>query len=111
MNRRLDPIALAEQQVAEARTAAFAEYEAARARVRRRVRSPVFIGGVLLGAVALGYVVLARGKRRRRVDPGSEGAWTLAAKTVQVLVPLLMALVSTTRAARRSRAKISGSAR
>lgn len=111
MNRRVDPIALAEQQVAEARTAAFAEYEAARARVRRRVRSPVFIGGVLLGAVALGYLALALRKRKRRVGPGSQDAWTLAAKTVQVLVSLLMALVSTTRAARKSRAKIRGAAR
>jgi hypothetical protein len=111
MNERSDPIALAERQVAEARTAALAEFEAARARVRRRVVSPVVIGGVLLGAVALGYLAFAHGKRRRRGDPGNPDAWVLAAKTVRVLVPLLMAFASVTRSARAHRAEISGTAR
>ncbi len=111
MNRRADSIALAEQQVAEARLAAFAEYDAARARVRRRVRSPVVIGGVLLGAVALGYLAFRYGKRRRRADSSNPDAWALAARTVRVLAPLLVALVSATGAARGRRAEISGTAR
>ena len=103
MNNRSDSIERAEQQVAEARTAVLAEYDAARAKLRRRVGSPVFIGGVLLGAIALGYVALGRGKRP--VDPGSRGTWLPVVKTVQVLLPLLLALNSATRAARGHRAE------
>ena len=113
MNKRSDPIVLAEQQVAEARTAALAECQAARAKLRCHMgsRSPVFIGGVLLGAIALGYLALGRGKPKRLADPGSQGAWARAGKTVQVLLPLLMALNSATKAAHRPRANISGTAR
>jgi hypothetical protein len=111
MNKRCDSIALAEQQVAEARTAVLAEYQAARAKLRHRMGSPVFIGGVLLGAVALGYLALGCGKPKRLADPGSLGAWARVGKTVQVLLPLLMALNSATKAAHRPRANISGTAR
>ena len=110
MNKRSDSIVLAEQQVAEARTAALAEFQAARAKLRRRMGSPVFIGGVLLGTIALGYLVPGRGKPKRFVYPGSPGAWSRAVKTVQVLLPLLMALNSATKAARRPRANFSGTA-
>jgi hypothetical protein len=73
MNKRSDSIVLAEQQVAEARTAVLAEYQTARAQLRRHMgsRSPVFIGGVLLGAIALGYLALGRGKPKRLVYQGS----------------------------------------
>ena len=111
MNKRSDSIVLAEQQVAEARTVALAEYQAARAQLHRRMGSPVFIGGVLLGAIALGYLALGRGKPKRLVYPGSPGAWSRAVKTVQVLLPLLMALHPATKAAHRPRANISGIAR
>jgi hypothetical protein len=111
MNKRSDSIVLAEQQVAETRTAALAEYQAARAKLRRRTGSPVFIGGVLLGAIALGYLALGRGKPKRPVYPGSPAAWSRVVKTVQVLLPLLMALNSATKAAHRPRANISGTAR
>jgi hypothetical protein len=111
MNKRCDSIALAEQQVAEARTAVLAEYQAARAKLRHRMGSPVFIGGILLGAIALGYLALGCGKPKRLADPGSPGAWARAGKTVQVLLPLLMALNSATKAAHRPRANISGTAR
>jgi hypothetical protein len=109
--KRSDSIVLAEQQVAEARTAALAEYQAARAELRRRTSSFVFMGSVLIGAIALGYLVLGRGKQKRRVDPGSPGAWSQVVKTVQVLLPLLTALNSATKAARRPRANISETAR
>ncbi len=102
---------MAEQQVAEARTAALAECQAARAKLRRRMGSPVFIGGVLLGAIALGYLALGRGKPKRLVCPESPGAWSQALKTVQVLLPLLMALTSEPKTARRPRADIGGAAR
>jgi len=67
MNRRSDSVVLAEQQVAEARTAAIAEYQAARANLRRRMGSPVFIGGVLIGAI-VGYLALGRGKPKCHVS-------------------------------------------
>src|ERR1017187_8160099 len=108
MNERSDSIVLGEQQVAEARTAALAEYQAARAKLRRRMGSPVFIGGVLLGAIALGYLAPGRGKPKRPVYTERPGAWSRAGKTVQVLLPLLMALHSATKAAHRPRANISG---
>jgi hypothetical protein len=111
MNKRSDSIVQAEQQVAEAWTAALDEYQAARAKLRRRMSSPVFIGGVVLGAIALGYLALGRGKPKRPVDPGSPGAWPRAVKTVQVLLPLLMALNSAAQAAPRPRANINGKAR
>ena len=111
MNKRSDSIALAEQRVAEARTAALAEYHAARAKLLRRMGSPVFIGGVLVGAVALGYFASGRGKPKRLVEPGSLGAWSRVVETVQVLLPLLMALNSAAKPARRPRANPSGTAR
>jgi hypothetical protein len=109
MNKCSDSIVLAEQQVAEARTAVLAECQAARAKLRCHMgsRSPVFIGGVLLGAIALGYLALGRGKPKRLVYQRSPGAWTRVGKTVQVLLPLLTALNSATKAAHRPRANIS----
>jgi len=111
MNKRSDSIALAEQQVAEARTAALDEYRAARAKLRRRLGSPVFIGGVLLGAVALGYLAIGRGRPKRLVYPESRSAWWRVARTAQILLPLLIALDSATRPARRPGADISGTER
>ena len=102
MSSRSDPIALAERDVAEARQAAFAEYEAAQARARRLVISPVFVGGVLLGAAALGYLAYRRVRSKRRADPAGPDAWTLAINTGQIMVPLLVAFVSAITAARRA---------
>ena len=108
MNTRSDSIALAEQQVAEARTAVLAEYQAARTKLNRRTASPLFIGGVLLGAIALGYFATGRGKPKRPVYLERPGAWSRAVNTVQVLLPLLMALGAVTRPARRPGADIDG---
>ena len=111
MNKRSDSILLAEQQVAEARTAALDEYQAARAKLRRRLGSPVVIGGVLLGAIALGYLALGRGRPKRPVHAESPGVWWRVVQTAQVLLPLLIALDSATKPARRSGAGISGTDR
>ena len=93
-----------------ARTAALEEYQAARANLHRRVGSPMFIGGVQLGATALGYLVLRRGKTRTTgpVEPVRPGLWSQVVTTAQVLLPLLMALNSAIAAARRPRASSSG---
>lgn len=98
MNKRLESIVLAEQRVAEAQAAVLAEYQAAQAKLNRRIGSSAVIGGVLLGAVALGYLALGRGKPKR---PGGAGAWSCVVKTVQVLLPLLVALKSVTKPVRR----------
>ena len=111
MNKSADSIVLAEQQVVEAQTAVLADYQAVRANLNRRIGSPVFIGGVLLGAVALGYLALGRGKPKRAVYAERPGAWSQAAKTVQVLLPLLMALNSASKVARRPRANANGTTR
>ena len=111
MNRRPDSIVLAERQVAEARAAALDEYLAARAKLRRRLGSPVFIGGVLLGAIALGYLALGRGRPKPPVYPESRSAWWGVARTAQVLLPLLIALDSATKPARRPGADSSGTER
>jgi len=108
MSKPGDSIALAELRVAEARTAALAEYEAARADLRRRMSSPVFIGGVLLGVIALGYFTLGRGKRSARAE-GSAASSGLV-KTMQVLLPLWIALGSATKAARKPGTGISRTA-
>ena len=93
-SRADDPIALLEQEVAEARAAAFAELRAARAKVRRVALSPWVIGGALLGAAALGYLAFGYARARRRAEPGRPDGWTLAFKTGQMVVPLLVALTS-----------------
>ena len=89
-----DPIALAEQEVVQARAAAFAELRAARAKVRRVALSPWVIGGALLGAAALGYLAFGYARARRCAEPGRPDGWTLAFKTGQMVVPLLVALTS-----------------
>ena len=106
MNTHSDPVALAAPQGAEARTAVRAEYHAVRANLHRRAGSPVFIGSVLLGAIALGYFATRRGKAKRPVRSASPGAWSRALNTAQVLLPLLLALGAATRPARRPGAGI-----
>jgi hypothetical protein len=111
MNRHSASIALAERQVADAQTAALVEYQAARANLRRRMASPAFIGGVLIGAIALGFLAAGRSSPKRPVNSGRPGVWSRAATTVQVLLPLLLALNSATTAARRAGANAGGTAR
>lgn len=101
MNIPSDPVALAEQQVAEARTAVLAQYDLARANLKRRASSPVFIGGVMLGAAVLGYFATRRGKVKRPIRSGGTDALSLALNTARVLLPLLMAVGAATRSARR----------
>lgn len=102
MTRRSDSIVLAEQQVAEARTAALDEYRAAQAKLRRRMSSPLFIGGVLLAVIAVGYLARGRGRSRQSVEPGSTGTFSAAVKAAKVLLPLWVALNSVTRGSRRA---------
>jgi len=86
MNEHPRPIFLAEQQVGQARMAVLAEYQAARANLRRRVGSPLVIGGVLLGALVLGYLCRRRGKPTLAVYPASPGVLTHVGKALQLLL-------------------------
>ncbi len=97
MNKRAESIALAEQEVAEARMAVLAECRAARANLNRRAATPAFIGGVLVSAMVLGYFAAGRSKARPAGYREGAGAWSRAASTVRVLLPLLLAFKSATR--------------
>lgn len=83
----------AEQDLAESRALLQAEYQAIDAKVRRTASSPLLVGGVLLGAAAIGY--LAVGKRDKRDRPAPQekrGAWGQVLQIGQMLLPLLGAL-------------------
>jgi hypothetical protein len=79
------PLGYAEQQVVEARTAVADEYHLAQASLQHRVESPVLLGGVFLGAIAVGYLSTKYGKSR-----GLLGRGVLTAS--QVLLPLWLAI-------------------
>lgn len=78
------PLGLAEQQVVAARTAVVDEYHRAQARLQQRVESPVLLGGVLLGAIGVGYLSTKHDKSRGLL-------WRGGLKTLQVLLPLWLA--------------------
>lgn len=108
MNKHFESIVVAEQQVDDARLAVLAEYGAARANLRRRARSPAVIGGLLLGGIAFGYVALGRGKSNHHVYRESTDAWSRVIETTRVLLPLLVAIVAATTAARVPASNIAG---
>lgn len=75
---------LAELQVVEARTAVVGEYHLAQVRLQHRVKSPVLLGGVFLGAFGVGYL-------SRKHDKSRGLLWRGGLKTLQVLLPLWLA--------------------
>ncbi len=77
-------LGLAEQQVAEARTAVVGEYHIAQARLQHQIESPVLLGGVFLGAVGVGFL-------SRKHDKSRGLLWRGGLKTLQVLLPLWLA--------------------
>lgn len=90
MNKSPVSIESAEQDLAESRALLQAEYRAIEAKVRRRATSPLLVGGVLLGAAAIGY--LAAGKRDKPDRPApreKRGAWSQVLQIGQMLLPLL----------------------
>jgi len=91
MNQTSDAIALAEQQVVDARADLLAEYQAGQVKVRHRIGSPLLIGGVLLGAIGVSYFAL---KRR---EPKSSVPWAQGLQAVKLLLPLWMAVTVASR--------------
>ncbi|MBA3504345.1 MAG: hypothetical protein H0T80_01015 [Betaproteobacteria bacterium] len=93
MDKRPISIESAEQDLAEAKALLEAEYHAVEAKVRRSASSPLLVGGVLLGAGAIGY--LFAGKREKpdlSYRREKRGAWGQVLQIGQMLVPLLGAL-------------------
>ncbi|MEF8703153.1 MAG: hypothetical protein V5B32_07880 [Candidatus Accumulibacter sp. UW26] len=90
MNRHTDSIVLAERQVAEARTTVLAEYAAARANLRRRMASPLFLGGAFLAAAVLGYLCRrhSRSQARTVVLQASDGASPQLLRSARALLRL-----------------------
>jgi uncharacterized membrane protein YqjE len=82
------PLVPYEQEVEEGRMAAYAEYQVGRRRLRRRLGSPLIIGGVMLAGIAAGYLVGGRRQPKDQFDRGGPSAWTRVLGLVQVLTPL-----------------------
>jgi len=93
INKSPVSIESAEHDLAEAKALLQAEYQALEAKVRRSASSPLLVGGVLLGAAAIGY--LAAGKRDKPDRPApreTRGAWSQVLQIGQMVLPLLGAL-------------------
>lgn len=92
------PLMPYEREVEDGRTAAYAQYQMVRNSLRRRLGSPLIIGGVLVAGIAVGYLGRGRRQSRNRIDSGSPGAWGQVLGTAQILMPLGIALHSALRA-------------
>lgn len=93
MNESVDSIATAERLVADAKAVMAAEYHTVIAKTRRSASSPLLVGGVLLGAMAIGYLAVGkRGKPDLALTREKRGAWPQLLQIAQILLPLLGAL-------------------
>ena len=114
MQNPADSIETAEQDVASRKAMARAQYDALQTKLREQASSPKVIGGVLAGAIALGYLVLGgRGKQKRVVvTEKRSGAWSMMLDTARTLVPLLGSLHAARQAksAKKTVAKATGTA-
>lgn len=86
------PLVPYERAVEEGRTAAYAEYQLVRNSLRRRLGSPLIIGGVLVVGIAVGHLGRGRRQSRNRIDFGGPGAWSQVLDTAQILIALGIAL-------------------
>jgi hypothetical protein len=85
----IDPIALAEAEIAHHRAAVGAELQLLSAKARRTVGSPRFVAGALVGAIVLGDLVAGRSRNGKRAPTSAPGAWSLVLQTAHLLVPLI----------------------
>ena len=111
MNNHFESVVVADQKVNDARIAVLIEYQAARANLRRRARSPAVIGGFLLGGIALGYFALGRDKSKHHAYREGTDGLSRVIETTRVLLPLLVAIIAATRAARAPGSKVAGAPR
>jgi membrane protein len=84
----------AEARVAAAKSGIVAQVHALEFRVRRLVKSPYVIGGLVAGAAAVGYFAVTRNRKPRAPSsrPAARGSLTSVLTTAQMLLPLLGAL-------------------
>lgn len=94
VNEGSPPLAPYEQEVEDGRMAAHAEYQELRKRLRRRVASPLVIGGGVLAGIAVGYLVGGRRQPKYPLQPGRPNAWMQVLGSLRVLTPLWLALRS-----------------
>ena len=109
-----DSIEVAEREVATRKAVARAQYDGLAAKLRAQASSPKVIGGVLAGAIALGYLVMGGSRKQKRVvvtEKGS-GTWSMVLDAARTLAPLLGALHAAREAksAKKTIAKATGTA-
>lgn len=86
-----------ERNVEEGRMAAYAEYEAIRTGLRRRLGSPLVVGGVLLAGIAAGYLARRRRHSREPLEGARPDTWTRVLGTLPALTSLWIALHAASR--------------
>lgn len=86
-----------EREVEEGRMAAYAEYEVIRNGLRRRLGSPLVVGGVLLAGIAAGYLARRRRHSREPLEAARPDTWTRVLGTLPALTSLWIALHAASR--------------
>ena len=112
MENRADSIASAERAVAAQKAMVRAQSDALQAKLRQQASSPKVIGGVLAGAIALGYLMIGGRSKQKRVvvTEKRSGTWSMMLDTARTLAPLLGSLHAArqAKAARKTAAKGTG---
>jgi len=83
-----------EREVAARKAMVRAQYDALQTKLREGASSPKVIGGVLVGAIALGYFMMSRDRKRERVvvTEKRSGTWSMMLDAARTLAPLLGSL-------------------
>jgi hypothetical protein len=114
MENPADSIESAEQDVATRKATVRAQYDVLQAKLREQASSPKVIGGVLAGAIALGYLIMGgRGKQKRVVvTEKKSGTLSTMLDMARTLAPLLGSLHAARQAksAKKTVAKATGTA-
>jgi membrane protein len=106
MNNSSAALESAETRVAASKAGIVAQVHALNFRVRRLVKSPYVIAGLVIGAAAAGYIAVTRSAKLRAPSsrPAARRRLTSVLKTAQMLLPLLGALGAATAPKRNPRA-------
>ena len=114
MQEPTDSIERAEQDVAARKATLRAQYDELQTNLRGQASSPKVIGGVLAGAIALGYLMIGGRNKPKRVvvTEKRSGTWSMVLDTARTLAPLLGALHAAREAksAKKTVAKATGTA-
>jgi YihY family inner membrane protein len=103
MNNSSSALESAETRVAASKAGIVAQVHALNFRVRRLVKSPYVIAGLVISAAAAGYFAVTRSVKLRAPSslPAARGSLTSLLKTAQMLLPLLGALGAAAKAPKR----------